>query len=177
MLKSLIGRGTTAAGNRPDRAEVGAGRFTRRSHSRIFLAIAISVLGMLGFAMPAHASNVLGQARAHATNGPVQPMTWHSDNGACGLEWELSCEVEWTAGWPGGEVRAAGQRNEYELALRQTCDGGAWLTVAASYPSTGGSLTTPIVNPGKTCGYQAWIKTVKGGPWWYSNTGIVYLGD
>jgi hypothetical protein len=127
--------------------------------ARVFLTVLVSAVGVLGLAMPAHA------------------QTWYGDGGLCGTFWADICAAQWTGSWPGGQVRAMGDRNEYEVALESSCGGGPFVIVATTFPKNGGSVYTPVVSAGKTCAYQAFVKFTSGGNWWRSNVGSTYLGD
>ena len=157
MRKSLTDPGRIAAGDGSGQTAVAPGGGRQRHIGRILLAVVTPLIGTMVFVPPANAT------------------TWYGDNGACGTFWGNTCETQWTGDTTGALVRAVGDRGEYEIGLWATC-GAGWVLKARSFPSGGGSLTTPAVTLSVHCGYQAWAKFSSGGKWWYPNVGINWFG-
>jgi hypothetical protein len=111
---------------------------------------------------------------------PAQAVTWYGYNGGgCGTFNTYICDVQDTGSWPTGQVRGVGQRNVYLVALQSSTTGtGNWVTVATTYPGSGGNFITPAVQAGKYNWYHTCFKLTSGGPLWCNGgNGPIYLGD
>ena len=90
--------------------------------------------------------------------------------------------VQWTGGWPDGEVWAWGNLVYYRVRLEKcvvdSCTSKGWATAATSPPSGENAPVTARVPAAKTGWYRACGQTISGGPWsCMPDVWAVYLGD
>jgi hypothetical protein len=98
---------------------------------------------------------------------PAQAVKWHQRPGWCGTFFTYNCTLEYTGGWPDGQVRGQGQGGVFAVKLHtKTSVSGSWRVAKATYPLQGGPTTTPATKVGKTNWYRVCITPVQGGTEW-----------
>jgi hypothetical protein len=97
--------------------------------------------------------------------GPAQAATkWYTFDRWCGSMQSLTCSVQYTGSWPGGQARGEGSVSDYKVIL-QTRVG------------TSGSYTAGVAI-GKDNWYRTCIQLVSGGQLnCIAPEGSIYLGD
>lgn len=107
--------------------------------------------------------------------GPAQAATkWYTFDRYCGSMQALTCAVQYTGSWPGGQARGEGSVNDYKVILQtRVGTSGSWITKAST---TG--IYTAAVAIGKDNWYRTCIQTVSGGQLnCIAPEGSIYLGD
>ena len=97
---------------------------------------------------------------ATVTTPAQAAVTWHDFERNCGTFFTLTCDVQYTGTYPGGQVRAIGTQNMYEVGLEVSSNQSDWVIIATT---TGTTTAAKPVN--KYGWYRGCVKTVSGGAW------------
>lgn len=119
----------------------------------------------------------LGIVAGSAT--PAHAAKWYSYPDWCGLFNTINCTLQYTGGWPDGQVRGQGQGGLFAIKLYTKASVSSdWRVAKATYPLQGGPTTTPATKVGKSNWYRVCVFETENSRPNISNCGAsVYLGD